>query len=707
MKREFAATFLLTMLLLNTLYLSHFQPREATAADAPIQLPPVVVKESPVAPTAKPDRLYNEKEAREAIDRTPGGVALVDSETITNSLGTNFKDVLDFVPGVFVQPRQGGTSEESQFSIRGSGLRNNFHIRGINILQDGFILNNADGFFRPEVLEFAATKRIEVFKGANGLRFGSNTLGGAINLVTKTGNESGVVDLWSEGGSFGFFKNYLASGQVFGPFDLYGGFTYTRANGYRDHSEISLQRIFSNVGYQFAGGTNLRLDLGYVRNKQALPGALTLTEFKSDPRQAEPASVSQDARHDYHFNRAAFTLRTPLASNQALEWFTHYNYTDLDHPLAFAVIDNVDNNWSTELRYLIDAPLFDHGNRFTMGLQYAGTRQIDYNFVNNGGQRGARNKNQINDATNVGVYFQNQFDVMPTFSLVAGGRLDYSHRSVDDRFLSNGDASDSINFVSFTPKFGFIWKAMPTVQVFSNISRAYEPPLILELTAPGQINGDLSELKPQRAWQFELGTRGDIGDRFAWTFSVYDIELWDEIQNVNVQPFPFAPFTIPRFQNIKRSRHSGVEVGFNALLAKSFVQPDDALRLNTAYTYSNFVFVNDPTFNNNDIPGAPAHYIQTALRYHHPSGFWFGPWVESAPTSYFVNSQNTAKAPSHTIFNISAGYAYKPWNGELLFQARNLADKGWVAAVVVDDANGRFYQPGDGRSFYGGVRWKW
>jgi iron complex outermembrane receptor protein len=703
MRKRLAVMF--TLGLLNASDSIDLELTNANAAETPpIELPPVIVKEPPIG---TPERLYTEKEAQEVIDRTPGGVALVSPETISQSLGTNFKDVLDFVPGVFVQPRQGGTSDESQFSIRGSGLRNNFHIRGINILQDGFILNNADGFFRPEVLEFSATKRIEVFKGANGLRFGSNTLGGAINLVTKTGNESGLVDLWSEGGSFGFFKNYLATGNVFGPFDLFGGFTYTRANGYRDHSEISLQRIFSNVGYQFSGGTNLRLDLGYVRNKQALPGALTLTEFKSDPRQAEAASVSQDTRHDYHFNRAAFTLRTPLASNQALEWFTHYNYTDLDHPLAFAVIDNVDNNWSTELRYLIDAPLFDHGNRFTMGLQYAGTRQIDYNFANIGGQRGARNKNQINDATNVGFYFQNQFDLIPTFSLVTGGRLDYSHRAVDDRFLSNGDASDSINFVSFTPKFGFLWKAIPTVQVFGNISRAYEPPLILELTAPGQINGDLSELKPQRAWQFELGTRGDIGNRFAWTFSLYDIELRDEIQNVNVQPFPFAPFTIPRFQNIRRSRHSGVEVGFNALLAKSFVQPDDALRLNTAYTYSNFVFVNDPTFNNNDIPGAPAHYIQTALRYHHPSGFWFGPWVESAPTSYFVNSQNTAKAPSHTIFNISAGYAYKPWNGELLFQARNLADKAWVAAVVVDDANGRFYQPGDGRSFYGGVRWKW
>ena len=705
MRRRFAVTFNLAVLC--GAYLNHFALPEAAAADAPIQLPPVVVKESPIAPTAKPDRLYTENEAREAIDRTPGGAELVGSETITQSLGTNFKDVLDFVPGVFVQPRQGGTTEESQFSIRGSGLRNNFHIRGINILQDGFILNNADGFFRPEVLEFSATKRIEIFKGANGLRFGSNTLGGAINLVTTTGRDSPPIDLWSEGGSFGFFKNYLATGNVFGPFDLYGGFTYTRADGYRDHSDTDRQRVLSTLGYQFEGGTDLRLDLGYVRNKQALPGALTLAEFKSDPRQAEAASVSQDARHDYHFNRAAFTVRTPLTPNQALEWFTHYNYTDLDHPLAFAVIDNVDNNWSTEFRYLINAPIFDYGNRFTVGMQYAGTRQIDYNFANNGGQRGAKNKNQINNATNVGVYFQNQFDATPSLVLVGGGRLDYSYRSVDDRFLSNGDSSDSENFVSFTPKFGFVWKATPTAQVFGNISRAYEPPLILELTAPGQIDGDLSELKPQKAWQFEVGTRGDIGERFAWTFALYDIELRDEIQNVNVQPFPGAPFTIPRFQNIRRSRHWGTEVGFNALLAKSFAQPDDALRLNTAYTFSRFVFVNDSTFNNNDLPGAPTHFIQTALRYHHPSGFWFGPWIESVPTSYFVNSQNTSKTPSHTIFNISAGYAYKPWNGEILFQARNLADKAYVAAVVVDDANGRYYQPGDGRSFYGGIRWKW
>jgi len=324
----------------------------ASEPEKPIELPPVIVTDTAGAPTAKPERLYNENEAREAIDRTPGGVALIGEEEIEESLGTNLKDVLEFTPGVLVRPRDSGTSEESQISIRGSGLRNNFHVRGVNILLDGFTLNNADGFFRPEVLEPAATRRIEVYKGANALRFGGNGLGGAINLVTKTARELELLDLWSEGGSFNFAKNYLGLGRIWGPFDLYTGMSDTRSDGYRDHSNNARQRVYSNVGYRFDGGTTLRLDFNYARNKQALPGSLTLTEFKSNPRQRNPATASADERHDYHYLRSAFTVRTPLTDKQAVEWVTQYNYTDLDHPLAFAVIDNVDNNWGTELRYV-------------------------------------------------------------------------------------------------------------------------------------------------------------------------------------------------------------------------------------------------------------------------------------------------------------------------------------------------------------------
>ena len=138
------------------------------------------------------------------------------------------------------------------------------------------------------------------------------------------------------------------------------------------------------------------------------------------------------------------------------------------------------------------------------------------------------------------------------------------------------------------------------MQVYRNASQAYEPPLVLELTAPGQIKGDLRQLEAQTSWQFELGTRGRRGPRLAWDVSVYDIEFWDEIRNVNIRPFPGAPFTIPRFENIDRSRHSGVEVGLDLLLVSDIAgrlglgKGGDTLGWRTAYTWSRFVFVNDP-----------------------------------------------------------------------------------------------------------------
>lgn len=187
-------------------------------------LPPIVVeaqREVPMITT--PDRHLTVEEARREIERTPGGVGLVGQEDIEDSLGSNLKDALDLVPGVLVRPRRGGTSDESQVSIRGSGLRNNFHVRGLNVLIDGFPVNNADGFFRPEVLEPLTAKRVEVYKGANSLRFGANSLGGAINVVTKIGADAPLVVARSEGGSYGYFKNYLATGQIHGPIDAYAG----------------------------------------------------------------------------------------------------------------------------------------------------------------------------------------------------------------------------------------------------------------------------------------------------------------------------------------------------------------------------------------------------------------------------------------------------------------------------------------------------
>ncbi len=674
----------------------------------PPKLEPVIVESTQLPP----ERTRSEQEAREEIDRTPGGVELVPRKQIEESRAANLKDVLDFVPGVLIRPRF-GAADESQLSIRGSGLRNNFHLRGVNVLIDGFPYGNADGFSDFESLELLTTKYIEVYKGANALRFGGNTLGGAINLVTKTGHDAGLIESRVEAGSFGFFKGYLGTGQVYGPFDLYAAFSDTELQGFREHSQQVRRRAYATTGYALPGGTTIRFDLGYVRNEEQLPGSLTQQELDQNPQQQDPASRFAKQARNYDYTRGALTLRTPLGANQALEWSTQLNYQDLDHPLAFAIIDDTTYSYSTELRYLHSGKVFGRASRTTAGFQFFGTRQNDANFANVNGNRGALTKNQVNIANNIGFYAENQLDLTPTFTAVLGGRLQYSYREVRDRFLVNGNQSDSVDFFAPTPKVGFVWRVAPTVQVFGNASRAYEPPLLLELTAPGQIGGNLDQLQAQKSWQFEVGTRGNWGERLAWDVSAYDIELWDEIQNVNVQPFPFAPFTIPRFQNIERSRHTGVEVGADLLLVKDILPRlglgamGDALRARVAYTWSRFVFVDDPVFNGNTIPGAPTHFINSELRYDHASGFWVAPGVEIVPQGYFVNSQNTARAHAYTLFNVKIGYEYKPWGLGVFFEGRNLTDTTYTSSVVVDSAVQRFYEPGDGRAFYGSVAWRW
>src|SRR5215472_4504253 len=183
-------------------------------------LPPMVV---PASPLPVPHRTATTEDARQEIQRTvPGGAEVIGESRIKDSLGENLRGVLDFVPGVLVRPRF-GLADESQFSIRGSGLQNNFHSRDINFLFNSFIYGQADGFSDFESIELMDTKRVEVYKAANALRYGANAIGGAVNFVTKTGYDAAPFELWSEGGSYGFWKQHVATGLVFGPVDFYGG----------------------------------------------------------------------------------------------------------------------------------------------------------------------------------------------------------------------------------------------------------------------------------------------------------------------------------------------------------------------------------------------------------------------------------------------------------------------------------------------------
>ena len=150
--------------------------------------------------------------------KTPGAVEVIPDTQFKNTSAVTIKDVLDWTAGVFVQPKWG---EDARLSIRGSSLSRNFHLRGIQLYMDGIPINTADGYGDFQEIDPTAYRYIEVYKGANALRFGANSLGGAINFVMPTGYDADDFGARVDMGSFGFHKLAVRSGGVSGPVDYF------------------------------------------------------------------------------------------------------------------------------------------------------------------------------------------------------------------------------------------------------------------------------------------------------------------------------------------------------------------------------------------------------------------------------------------------------------------------------------------------------
>ncbi|HEU0186234.1 MAG TPA: TonB-dependent receptor [Blastocatellia bacterium] len=634
--------------------------------------------------------------ARAELERTPGGVAVVAGRDLIQTRAYNLRDVFEFTPGVLAQSRFG--SDEVQISIRGSGLRNNYHGRGVNLLINGIPHMDADGFSDFEVLDFLAAQRVEVWKGANALRYGGATSGGAINLVTETGKTAAPFEFRVQGGSFGSFEGHVSTGGERGRFNYFLSFTDVELNGYREHSQQGRQRFYSNFNFALDDRTDFNLDIIYANIAEKYPGPLTREEFFRDPRAAVPIYVQQDQGRFVDYGRVGFGMRRRFGGGQEFSFNLFAQYRNLDHPI-FNVLDQDTRTFGGEFRYSHTG----ESNRFVIGFSPQVTPNGGRRFENINGRPGAQTAHFDSLATNYGIYVENQFDIRPSFTLVTGARADWARRRFTDFFLSDGDQSDRRTFKAFSPKLGFVWRPRDQMQVFGNVSRSYEPPVLnielISFGAPGFL-----PLGAQDTWQFEVGTRGRAAQRINYELTFFDLEVNDEIINANVLPFPGATFTIPSFRSAPETRHTGLELALDATLRQGLFTGGDALSARAAYTFSRFRYVDDPAYFNNYLPGAPRHLVRSELRYDHPRGFWIAPNVDWSPATYFMDSANTARNDKYAALNLRAGFDRRRWG--IFFVANNLTDRLYSAAVQVDSAAGTFFEPANGRSAYVGLRYK-
>jgi iron complex outermembrane receptor protein len=639
-------------------------------------------------------------EARDIIEQTPGAVELVPASAYkTSTPATTIKDVLDYVPGVFVQPKWG---DDTRLSIRGSGISRNFHLRGLQLYMDGIPINTADGFGDFQEIDPTAYRYVEVYKGGNALRYGANSLGGAINFVMPTGYDADAFGTRVDVGSFGFHKMAVSSGGVSGPADYFITGTWQETDGFREHSWGESVRGSMNVGYRVSEDIETRFYLNSNWVRQRIPGAVTNESALTDPEKAAATNVTNDWQRNLDTLRFANKTAVRLAPGTLLEVGAFGTDRHLMHPI-FRWLDYKYNDYGGFARLTDESVIGGYRNRLIAGANLVNGNTAARQFgIGANAERLGLLSDLDQESENVSFYAENSFYFVPDVAFIAGTQFLHATRKQQVRYSSVFDSPGESEFNLWSPKAGVLWDVDRNWQLFGNVSRSAEVPSFGENTSGTPFNA-----VAQRATTYEIGTRGTRKD-YTWDFTLYRSEIDNELRCIAAPPFNTCAIT-----NADSTVHQGVEAGFGAVVARGLLHGGlnpDKLWLNTAYTYNDFFFSDDAVWGDNDLPGAPRHFLRAELLYKHPSGIYMGPNIEWAPEAYYVDNANTLKSQGYALIGAKIGFD----NGGPItayLEGRNLADKAYIAsASVADNLNGSdaaVFEPGNGRAFYAGVQYKW
>jgi iron complex outermembrane receptor protein len=633
--------------------------------------------------------------ARQRLSQTPGAVSVISQESYVKREALALDDMLRDAPGVYAQRKWGG---DIRIAIRGSGIGNANHNRGLLIAQDGVPLNDADGYGDSQAADPLLTRYVEVYRGGNALRFGGALLGGAINMVTPNGKTAGFENqVRVDGGSFGTIRENVQVARQLGDWDVLVAGTNQNAQGYRPQSQQNIQFGSLNIGRRFGQDREVRLIVNGSNINQEIPGALTWSQFQADPRQPAPANYANDQGRNQKGLRGSLRTTWRVNDSTVLEGAVYATWKDLDHPI-FQVIAQESRNYGAFGRLLWDGQIAGMRADGYAGVWLRKGDLDSHFYLNIKGARGALQSISYQNAQAADVFGEGRLFVTERLALVGGAtwgaaKRDYTSVAVPG-VASTFDLKASKDYNWVAPRIGLLWEDAAGAQLFANVTKSVEPPNFGSLSP---TNVGFAPIKAQEAWTAEIGARGRKGP------VTYDVTLYRAwLTNELLQYTPNIPGpggTVPAATfNADKTVHQGLEAALDWRIAPRW-------RLRQTYTWSDFRFDGDVQYGDNRLPVVPAHFYRAEVRYEDPAGWFVAPSVEWSASKIWVDYKNTTQAPSYAILNLNVGWKVREGLAVFL-DARNLTDKAYVSNVqaqVQAAAASAAYWPGDGRSVFGGV----
>ena len=615
---------------------------------------------------------------------------------------------LNTIPGV--QWEQRGVGGSAKLSVRGSGWRSNFGIRGTRLYLDQIPLSQSDGFGLPELADPYFFESLEFFKGPAGVSYGGYA-GGSLILKTKTPEEYGLTfDIGTTAGSNRLLRAQAGASYTARNFHVYAKGMSMVHRGFRQQEYVNRKLYMAGADWQLHPNHTFILKAIYGISNWGLPGDLTALQAATDPQMANPYSLAVSARLEKRFFRGGITHRFKQGERFTNELTVYGSSTDKYNPYGTAPIFSGikdEQIWGFGIRENAD---FHFGKKHPLhvqtGFEYQTETTAGRETENKGGLEG-NEKSRYNLSHHLFFAYLKATLLLPRELRIEGG-LNAAVSGIEKNELSPDTAKNetaSTGKPGFYPFVGFSKKAGKNYSYFARYAHGYTTPVLNELLSEsGFLNTDLGNERMQQA---EIGTRGQLGRiAMSWGLGAYYHHYTRYI--VPYYPTPESPV---RFTNAGAAAQWGIEAEwdytpYRAKKNKSALRQSD-IALRYQYTQGRFIEFSEggTDYSGYQIPGTASHRLTLLGALVFRYGFRLDMDL-TYRSSIVLNYMNTDRTPGIFRGNVRiawSGILFSVLHPELFFGVNNFTGTKDYSFLRINAPGGRFFNPDHGLFLYGGV----
>lgn len=591
--------------------------------------------------------------------------------------------------------------------------------RGLGLVSNGIPASAADGQGQAATFALAALDRLQVLRGPLALVHGNGAGGVIVGDSLLDGSRTQRADVWadSQGSQRIAVRADGRSDDERWRWRAHG--SHLHADGHRPHSGVRLSHAGGVLQRRDDDGS-LQLTFDALHQPWTDdPLGLTREHWQRDPHGTDPAALLHDSRKRVDNLQAGLRWSRQLADGGERWLAAHAIDRRMQQFLAIppgAQIPPTSAGGMIALQRQSSG--VELGQRWQLGTAALAIgaelgrlhedRQGHENFSGDTlGVRGRLRRDERNriDRHEAWLAWEQRFD---TWTLLAAARHSRLRFASQDRYIAPGNPDDSgrLHFTGTAAALGLA-RRWASTEVFASIGRGFETPTVTELAyRPDGEAGFNRDLRAARFRSAEAGLRWR-GDALSGSAAWFVIDGRGEIVPA------LSSGGRASFANAGRTRRHGIELAADGRLGGHWRWRlvGNALQARFVDGFSHVIRrgeVVQPRHvaAGNRVPGIPRVHGFAELAWQHPQRNWSAALEAAGNSAITVDDANSDAAPGHVRLNLVARWRSATatgWHGFLRID--NLADRNVVGSVIVNEANGRHFEPAPGRGVTLGIGW--